>query len=152
VGFFTSPSFRSAITHRESMSVLYEHPSPLSLLPLLRRHLPHSLPAVSTLLTPGKPSKVYTTFPPAELVSFEQAGDEPWVVLIDSGNQYRFYCNSSSPESGAAQNDSGATEQDQASGRLLEKVIKEMMERASREKAEGAICYFPISLLLDGLR
>ncbi|GAA5975336.1 hypothetical protein JCM5350_006439 [Sporobolomyces pararoseus] len=127
------------------MPYLYEQPSPSCLIPLLRQHLPHSLPTFSTLQTPGKPLKVYSTFPATAKVSEKEAHvAEPWIVLIDAGNQFRFYCSELSPQE--TRTSRGSTKRNDVEGdreiqeteaeKLLEKVIEEVMLRASKEKRE----------------
>lgn len=68
---------------------------PTPLVALLRPHLLAALPLYSTLQTPGLPTPLYATFP-----SFDSAGNPQledaqgalWLVLVDLGNQLRFFC------------------------------------------------------------
>ncbi|GAA5906809.1 GNAT family N-acetyltransferase [Sporobolomyces salmoneus] len=112
------------------MPVLHEHPSPSSLVPLLQSHLPTSLPTLSTLVTPGNPLKVYTTFPTSHEPSTAEPGPElPWIVLIDAGNQFRFFCSQTPTET--TSNDDGTKAEE-----LLYEVLGQVMDQASREKRD----------------
>lgn len=66
---------------------LHLHPKPSSLAALLDPYLPLSLPIQNALrCTPAAP--VWATFPPGAPPAAGQSG---WLVLIDNGNQLRFF-------------------------------------------------------------
>lgn len=68
---------------------------PTPLVALLRPHLLAALPLYSTLQTPGLPTPLYATFPsfdPAGHPRLEDAHSGLWLVLVDLGNQLRFFC------------------------------------------------------------
>ncbi|GAA5939493.1 GNAT family N-acetyltransferase [Sporobolomyces koalae] len=108
------------------MPVLHPVSEPADLLPLLRLHLPTSLPVYSALQTPGKPQKVMTTLQLGDGDRDRPESAGPWVIVVDSGNQFRFYCHVQ-----------GATEEVvREADVLLEAVVKEIMRNASREGRE----------------
>lgn len=145
------PPLRSALSHASErhsarrslhkinrptqMPRLHEHVDPAALRRLLRSHLPFSLPAHSALLTPGNPVKVYTTFQAtstADPEGEELVGDEVWVVLIDTGNQFRLYCNAQRKQGPEDRGNTWEAED------LIREVIREVMEQAVRDGREGA--------------
>ncbi|GAA5960230.1 hypothetical protein JCM3765_002511 [Sporobolomyces pararoseus] len=121
------------------MSILYEQTSPSSLIPLLRQHLPHSLPTYSTLQTPGKPLKVYSTFPPTDKGSAEVPIAEPWVVLIDAGNQFRFYCSQSSRQTTTSQDSTRQSNVDASRGQGRADVPTKACTETEKEQLREAL-------------
>lgn len=119
------------------MPLLYEQPDPSLLLPLLRSHLPTSLSVFSALLTPGNPLKVSATFAPTDIPDHgEHLGGKrrvPWVILIDASSQFRFFCDPTPCETIPSREE----REDRDAESLLESVLREVVERASRENRDS---------------
>ena len=97
-----------------SSATLHQHPDGASLAPLLDPYRPLSLP-IQNALACVPPVPVWATFPPGALPA---AGDARWLVLVDYGNQLRFF----TPDEGSA--DPARLEE---GGKLVVGALKEML-------------------------
>ncbi|GAA5857370.1 hypothetical protein JCM5353_001248 [Sporobolomyces roseus] len=70
------------------MTLLHLCSSHQPIIGLLTPHLPYSLSTLQPLTTPGSPLTLYSTLDPTSTAASD---DDGWIVLVDLGNQLRFY-------------------------------------------------------------
>jgi len=73
---------------RLDMTLLHLHTSQQPIITLLTPHLPFSLSTLQPLTTPGSPLTLYSTLDPTSTAASD---DDGRIVLVDLGNQLRFY-------------------------------------------------------------
>ena len=71
--------------------LLHKHADSSSLLPLLATHLPTSI-ATYTPLALKEETHIYASFPSDGLNDAIDQIIEPWIILVDLGNQTRSFC------------------------------------------------------------